>query len=170
MTYPFEKASEDGVILVSVKLDGIHSFKMVLDTAASHTTIDFSALRMEGYEFEKASQKCLIETANGVIEADVYKIESLTALGRSIHHIPVQVYDFISHGVLSDYDGMLGLDFFENTVFCIDMVNCTIEINPDVTSNQNSVLQNQNATLSNEVAGLRQLLQEAGIPIPPNLN
>ena len=40
----------------------------------------------------------------------------------------VQVYDFLAHGILSDYDGLLGLDFFENTVLCIDMKNQTIEI------------------------------------------
>jgi hypothetical protein len=33
-------------------------------------------------------------------------------------------------GILSDYDGLLGLDFFENTVLCIDMKNHTIEVIP----------------------------------------
>jgi hypothetical protein len=163
MIYPFEKGAEDGVILISAKLDGLHSFKMVIDIAASHTTIDFSALCMEGYVFGQASKKCLIETANGVIEADIFEAESITALGHSVRHIPFQVYDFISHGELSDYDGMLGLDFFENTVFTIDMVNCTIEINPETPSVQIAALSYRNAEL------LR-LLQHSNIPVPPNLN
>ena len=41
----------------------------------------------------------------------------------------IQIYDFLAHGIISDYDGLLGLDFFENTRFCIDMKNQTIEIN-----------------------------------------
>jgi hypothetical protein len=40
----------------------------------------------------------------------------------------VQAYDFLAHGILSDYDGLLGLDFFENTLLCIDMKNYTIDI------------------------------------------
>jgi len=39
-----------------------------------------------------------------------------------------QIYDFLEHGILSDYEGLLGLDFFENTRFCIDMINQTVEI------------------------------------------
>jgi predicted aspartyl protease len=104
---------------------------MVLDTAASHTTIDFTALCMAGYVFGQASQTCQIETANGVIDADVFEAASITALGYTVHHIPIQVYDFMAHGILSDYDGLLGLDFFENTVFTIDMKNNTIEVHLD---------------------------------------
>jgi hypothetical protein len=37
----------------------------------------------------------------------------------------------MAHSILSDYDGMLGLDFFENTVFTIDMKNNTIEVHLD---------------------------------------
>ena len=40
----------------------------------------------------------------------------------------VQIYDFLKHGILSDYDGLLGLDFFEDSIFTIDMKNQTIEV------------------------------------------
>jgi len=39
MKYQFERDTEGGIILVAVELDNTHSFKMVLDTGASHTTI-----------------------------------------------------------------------------------------------------------------------------------
>jgi predicted RNA-binding protein len=40
--------------------------------------------------------------------------------------VQVQVYDFLAHDILSSYQGVLGLDFFEGTRFTIDMVENTI--------------------------------------------
>ena len=47
MTYQFEKNTENGVIFVTAKLDGKHTFKMMLDTGASYTTIDVTALYID---------------------------------------------------------------------------------------------------------------------------
>jgi len=101
---------------------------MVLDTGASRTTIDSTALYMADYKMNNMSETCAIETANGIVEVEVFEVHGLTALGHTKHRMSVQVYDFLAHGILSDYDGLLGLDFFENTAFCIDMKNNTIEI------------------------------------------
>jgi predicted aspartyl protease len=131
MTYKFKKETLSGVIFVTVYLKNRCKLKMILDTGASHSTIDFTALCMAGQIPGQALKTVPIETANGVIDADIFEIESLKALGHTVRHIPVQVYDFMKHGILSDYDGMLGLDFFENTVLTIDMKNSKVEINPD---------------------------------------
>ena len=128
MIYEFEKDSNSGVIFVSLKLENKYTLKMVLDTAASHTTIDTTALYMAGYSVGQATKTSEVETANGIIKVSVFEVESLTALGHTVHHISVQAYDFLAHGILSDYDGLLGLDFFENTILCIDMKNHTIEL------------------------------------------
>lgn len=101
---------------------------MVLDTGASRTTIDTTALYMADYKVNNMSETCTIETANGIVEVEVFEVNSLMALGHSKRRMQVQVYDFLAHGILSDYDGLLGLDFFEDTAFCIDMKNDTIEI------------------------------------------
>jgi predicted aspartyl protease len=130
MTYSFETDPEGGIILVNIELDGRYTFQMALDTGASRTTFDITALYMAGYPVGRISAEGAVETANGIVEVSVFEAESLTALGHTVHHIPVQMYDFMAHGILSDYDGLLGLDFFENTVFCIDMKNHTIEIHP----------------------------------------
>ena len=71
----------------------------------------------------------IIETANGIVSVDVFKVYSISAFEHTACDLKVQVYDFNFHGILSDYDGVLGLDFFENTKFCIDMINQTIEVN-----------------------------------------
>jgi hypothetical protein len=177
MKYKFKKEPLSEVIFVTVRLKSMDELKMILDTGASHTTIDFTALCMAGYVFDQAIKTTQIETANGVIDAKIFEIESLRSLGYTVQQIPVQVYDFLAHGILSDYDGMLRLDFFEGTVLTIDMENCTIEINPVVPSNQNeellnqnTALLNQNAALSNENTELRRLLQQSGIDIPLSLN
>lgn len=163
MKHEFKKDTQSGVIFVIVRLENRYELKMILDSGASGTTIDFTALCMAGYVLGEAAQTTQVETANGIIDVDVFEIESLTALEHTVRHIPVQVYDFMAHGILSDYDGMLGLDFFENTVLTIDMKNGTIEINPEAPSNQNTALLNQNAEL-------RRLLQQSGISIPKCLS
>ena len=128
MKYRFERDPEGGIILVNVQLDGRHFFKMVLDTGASRTTIDTSALYMADYTTGNIAETSAIETANGIVEVEVSEVNNLTALGQTKRHFPIQVYDFLAHGILSDYDGLLGLDFFEGTAFCIDMTGNTVEI------------------------------------------
>jgi hypothetical protein len=127
MKYRFERDPEGGIIVVNVLLDDRHIFKMVLDTGASHTTIDTSALYMAGYNVGNHAETSTIETANGIVEVNVIEVGSLTALGHTERHLPLQTYDFLAHGILSDYDGLLGLDFFEGAIFRIDMINNTVE-------------------------------------------
>jgi predicted aspartyl protease len=127
MVYHFDRDHISGLILVEIIFDDEYKFKMMLDTGASHTTFDINALIMSGYKvgnFEKG----MVETANGIIEVEIFKVESLMAFGHSMRNMKVQVYDFLAHGILSDYDGVLGLDFFKNTKFCIDMKDQTIEV------------------------------------------
>ena len=129
MTYQFIKDPISGMILVYVRLDETHEFKMALDTGASRTTFDINALCLVEYPImNKITENGMVETANGIIEIGVFKANSLSAFDHTKHDLPVQVYDFLAHGIISDYDGVLGLDFFENTKFCIDMIEQTVEI------------------------------------------
>ena len=128
MIYNFERDAESGVIFVTVKLDGGYKLKMVLDTAASSTTVDIMALKIADYPIDKKIGTAKVETANGIFDVDVIEIENLTALGRTLHNMPIQVYDFVARGIISDYNGLLGIDFFENTELCINLKNNTIEV------------------------------------------
>ena len=130
MIYEFERDKDSGIIFVTLELENKYTLKMALDTAASHTTIDITALYMAGYSINNKVETSAVETGNGIVKVSILEVGSLTALGHTVHHIPIQVYDFLAHGILSDYDGLLGLDFFENTVLCIDMKNNTIEVTP----------------------------------------
>jgi hypothetical protein len=128
MKYQFDIDPDGEVILLTVELDGKHTFKMVLDTGASRTTIDSTALYMVDYKARSTGGITEIETANGIIPVDLFEVKALSALGLTRKEFSIQVYDFLAHGILSDYDGLLGLDFFEDTTFCIDMKAHTIDI------------------------------------------
>ena len=128
MTYLFEKDPVGGIILVTIRLDAIYKFEMVLDTGAAVTTFDTNALHFWSYPVGKIHETSLVETAAGIMEVGVIETNVISAFGHAVRNMKVQAYDFLAHGILSDYDGVLGLDFFENTKFCIDMMEQTIEV------------------------------------------
>jgi hypothetical protein len=101
---------------------------MVLDTGASHTTVDVNALQLLGYTFENRIEPVLLETAGGIIATDRYVLKSIESLGILREPFEIQAYDFLNQGILSDYEGILGLDFFEGYHFCIDTLNNQLSI------------------------------------------
>ena len=120
MNYKFKREPESGLILVNVEIDDKYELKMILDTGATNTTIDSNALYLLGYDLKDNIGSVEIETANGIIETEVFEINSFASLGMKKHNFQIQVYDFLAHGIFSDYNGLLGLDFLEGTKFCID--------------------------------------------------
>lgn len=91
-----------------------------MDTAATHTTIDSNVLYFSGYELKDSLGEKEIETSNGIVVVEIFEIEVLESLGISNINVQVQVYDFLAHGILSDYDGVIGLDFLQDHKVCID--------------------------------------------------
>jgi len=128
MTYQFEREPISGIILVYVWLNEDYKMKMVFDTGASYTTFDINALHFVGYPLGKITETGMVETANGKIEVGICSVEKIEAFGHVVREVPVQLYDYLKHGIISDYDGVLGLDFLEKTKFEIDMIEQTIEI------------------------------------------
>ena len=120
MTYKFKRESESGLILVNVEIDNKYELKMILDTGATNTTIDSNALYLLGHDLKDNIGTVEIETANGIIETEIFEINRFSSLGLTKQNFQVQVYDFLAHGIFSDYNGLLGLDFLEETKFCID--------------------------------------------------
>ena len=101
---------------------------MILDTGATNTTIDSNALYLLGHDLKDSIGTVEIETANEVIETEVFELNSFASLGIIKENFQIQVYDFIAHGIFSDYNGLLGLDFLEGRKFCIDTLENTISI------------------------------------------
>ena len=130
MIYHFKRDAEYELIVVTILIDGRHVFKMLLDTGATHTTIDSNTLYMIDYNSKDVAETTEIETGNGVVEVGILEIAALSSLGLTRKKFPVQIYDFLSHGIFSDYNGVLGLDFFKDVKFCIDMKKNTITVSP----------------------------------------
>ena len=128
MKYQLKREPNSNLFLVNIEIDRIYELKMILDTGASHTTIDSNALYLLGYDFSKSTGRVEIETANGVIETDVYEVKSFSCVGIKRDNFQIQVYDFIAHGIFSDYNGLLGLDFLDGLNFCINTVKSEITI------------------------------------------
>ena len=128
MIYKFKREVESGLILVNIEVDKKYELKMILDTGAINTTIDSNALYLLGHDLKDSVGTVEIETANGIIETEVFELNSFSSLGIFKEKFQIQVYDFIAHGIFSDYNGLLGLDFLEGTKFCIDTLENTISI------------------------------------------
>ena len=134
MTYPFETDPVSKLIYVYIQVDEDIKFRMMLDTGATNTTFDINALIVAGFSVGNVVEKGIVETASGMMEVDFIETKSVSAFGHTVRGMKVQMYDFYKHGILSDYDGLLGLDFFENTEFRINMKNQTIEVDRLISS------------------------------------
>ncbi len=128
MTYKFRRESESGLILVNIEIDDRYELKMILDTGATNITIDSNALYLLGYDLKDNIGTVEIETANGIIETEIFEVNVFSSLGLTKEKFQVQVYDFLAHGIYSDYNGLLGIDFLEGIKFCIDTRENTISI------------------------------------------
>lgn len=82
MKFPFKRDSDSGLILVNVEIDSKFELKMILDTGVSNTTIDNNALYLFGYDLKDSVGTVEIETANGVIETEVFEIGDFSSLGQ----------------------------------------------------------------------------------------
>jgi len=116
----FHRGNEDSLILVQAEINGT-PVSMALDTGASHTIIDSTALMLAGIFPNEKSQTVLLKTAKGIIEAKLTTLDSFKSLNKKFDDFEIQTYDFTAVGILSEYDGVIGLDFFQNTHFCIDL-------------------------------------------------
>lgn len=130
MKFPIKRDPENGVFLVGITLDNHEPMNVLLDTGASISTFDFTSLVMAGYDLRNPLNTAQIETGNGIVQVEIFEMQEIAAFGIVRKHFQIQVYDFLAHGVLSEYQGILGVDFFEGTKFCIDTVRNQITIEP----------------------------------------
>ena len=116
--HPFEWLDESGLVLVLAILNDETTLRFLLDTGSTHTCLDKNALYIEQISLKEAVAQVEIETANGWILADVFNIGSLEVLGLKLESYPIQVIDFIAHGITSDYSGVLGMDILRQKSLC----------------------------------------------------
>ena len=103
ISFPIERSiADEGIILFDAILDKNINVRLAFDTGASHTTIDSNSLLMAGYDISNPLATMEVETSNGVINVDVVEIEIFTAFGLTKKHFPIQIYDFLAHGIVSE--------------------------------------------------------------------
>jgi len=118
--FPFQLDTEyASVITVEALVEG-HEILLALDTAASQTVLDLNVLMILGYSASNLGKPFAIETANGMMPVQMAKVKSLSSLGITRAEFDVLTYDFFEKGLVSDQDGLIGLDFFKNTILTID--------------------------------------------------
>jgi hypothetical protein len=129
-TYPFEINDETNLVIALAQIDG-YEVRLALDTGASNTVIDLTALMIAGYRKVNVVRETELETAKGIVEADIYEVKALEALGLLKSIFPVCSYDFLSNNILTDIDGVLGIDFFMGRKVCIDFAKFEITIHDE---------------------------------------
>jgi hypothetical protein len=64
-----------------------------------------------------------VETAAGIMHVPIYKMKDFSVLGIHKTSFPVLTYDFLAKGLISSYDGVLGIDFFrKQSILTIDFI------------------------------------------------
>ena len=124
----FDLIDDEDLIIIDATIESKYAVRLALDTAATHTTIDSNILYFSGYDLKDAIGQREIETSNGIIEVEVFVIDHLQCMGIEKSNFEVQVYDFKAHGIESDYDGVIGLDFLIENKICIDFLSGEIMV------------------------------------------
>ena len=125
--HKFKRIEEDSLITIPCRI-GSDRYTFAIDTGASHTVIDLTPLLMSGYQMKDVLRIVELETGKGIIEAYISKLKAFSALGIVRQNIEVCSYDFLANQVLSEFDGVLGLDFFHNEKICIDFAESEITV------------------------------------------
>ncbi len=123
----FKRSSNESLVIIKCGLLN-HQVALAIDTGASHTTIDLTALLIAGIELKQSLRIEKLETASGVIEAYVFIVAEFSALGITKQNIEICAYDFFAHNVLCEFDGVLGIDFLSDHKICIDFIKAEITI------------------------------------------
>jgi Aspartyl protease len=127
MKFPFSLDESYNTIIVDALLDGFE-LRLMVDTGASHTVIDLTTLLVNGYSFGQRKKEVKIETAKGVAIAHIFEVKSLEGLSIKHSNFEICSYDFLGNGILSEYDGVLGINFFQNNKIYLDFIKSEITI------------------------------------------
>jgi predicted aspartyl protease len=124
-SYPFRRTDADDLIIVEAYVNQV-TFPLVVDTGASHTVIDFGVLVDAGYRLGDTKGIVPIETANGIISANLFQVNKITVLG--IEKQDFEVCSYLLGQPEDEIKGVVGLDFFENKKICLDFKKSVITI------------------------------------------
>ncbi len=120
---------EYGCILIAGRLFGptgdYHDVMLLLDTAASLTTIRDTALAEVGINLSQPQEQRRIETMGGPVVEGVVTVPRLRILGQEQSQLKVV---FTRRPFPYRVDGVLGLNFLLPYRLCVDFPNGWIEL------------------------------------------
>jgi len=115
---PFEKQGQ--VIIVEATLNKKTAAKFVVDTGASYTVISSATAKELSIDTDQNTQPVTFQTANGMIQAPLVSLQSITVGGMEINNLTAAVHDVVPDGKVF---GLLGLNFLGNFRMEIDNQN-----------------------------------------------
>ena len=125
-SYPFEWLYDDGLIVVHVEINNESILPFLLDTGSTDTYLDKNILYIEQISLKESIGQVEVETANGRMFADVFKIESIDVFGTQFKNHPIQIIDFVANGIISNYSGILGMDILRQKNLCFHFDEMTL--------------------------------------------
>ena len=112
---PLERHGQ--VAIIQATLNNKRSAKFVVDTGASYTLISSALARELSIDVGQNPKTLPFQTANGLIQAPVTNLESITVGGLEIRNLPAAVHDAVPDPEVA---GLLGLNFLSNFRMDID--------------------------------------------------
>jgi clan AA aspartic protease (TIGR02281 family) len=112
---PFEKQGQ--VVIVEATLNKKTAAKFVVDTGASYTMISSAMAKELDIDTEQNRRTAPFQTANGIIQAPLVSLESISVGGMEIRNLTAAVHDVLADSRVA---GLLGLNFLSNFRMDID--------------------------------------------------
>lgn len=112
---PFER--NGNIVIVPVTLNNRQTIKLVVDTGASYTFISHALARDLAIDVSRIAKTVPFHTANGVVEAPLTNLDSITVGGMEIKNLTAAVHDTTPDSTAA---GLLGLNFLSNFRMDID--------------------------------------------------
>ena len=110
---PFEKLGQ--VVIVEAMLNKKTAVRFIVDTGASYTMISSATARE--LALDGNGQTVPFQTANGLIQAPLISLQSITVGGMEINNLTAAIHDILPDPKIS---GLLGLNFLTNFRMDID--------------------------------------------------
>lgn len=112
---PFEKQGQ--VVIVEATLNKKAAVRFIVDTGASYTMISSALAKELDIDTEQNRRTAPFQTANGIIQAPLVSLESITVGGMEIRNLTAAVHDIVPDSRVA---GLLGLNFLTNFRLDID--------------------------------------------------
>ena len=112
---PIEKHGQ--IVIIEAMLNKKTAAKFVVDTGASYTMISSAMAKELDIDLTQDQRTMPFQTANGLIQAPLTNLESITVGGMEIKNLTAAVHDAVPDPQVA---GLLGLNFLTNFRMDID--------------------------------------------------